>query len=168
MVANTPRYGALLLMLLISGAVSAQATVADIDKIQSDTLKLRAQAIQAKAQKDLTDIRNAGVGPALQDASTGLPVARGVFGGNGSRYVSFLYANGGTAEAPAGGKIPGDYIVRSFDETGVVLTKAGRTHRIPFSMQAPTPAAVAPTLPAGGMPFGAPSNGPVAPIPPMR
>ncbi|PSD28863.1 type IV pilus biogenesis protein PilP [Stenotrophomonas maltophilia] len=95
----------------------------------------------------------------------GLPVVRGIFGANGKRYVSFLYPTGGVAEAQAGGTIPGDYTVRSFDATGVVLSKGKRTYRIPFSMQAPT---VPPSQPMGATPYSPISGGPITTVPPMR
>lgn len=155
------RHAALTMMLLASGAIHAQTSVADIDQIQADTLRLRAEASQARAAKDLAELR----GDALSNgtADSGLPVARGVFGGNGRRYVSFLYPTGGTAEAEAGGTIPGNYVVRSFDTAGVVLTKRGRVYRIPFSMRAPTPAADVPVAPGMGQTFAPPVS-----VPPMR
>jgi hypothetical protein len=163
---NPLRAALLTALLLTSTTALAQATVADIDRVQADTLLARAKASLAKAQKDLAESQGNGPG-ATSFAAPGLPVARGIFGANGKRYVTFVYPGGGTAEASAGGRIPGDYTVRSFDATGVVLTKAGATHRIPFSMQAATPPS--PTVPSGiSQGFGAPMTGPVTPIPPLR
>lgn len=149
--------------LIASMTVSAQAqtSVADIDRIQSDALLIKAQTERAKAQKELAELQ--GISPA--DAGGGLPVVRGIFGANGKRYVSFLYPTGGVAEAQAGGTIPGDYTVRSFDATGVVLSKGKRTYRIPFSMQAPT---LPPSQPMGANPYSPISGGPITTVPPMR
>jgi len=159
------RHGALIMLLLASGGSFAQtATIADLDRIQADTLKLKAEAYRAKAAAELASYRSADL--ATADNSGGLPVAKGVFGGNGKRYVAFVYPNGGTAEAAAGGSIPGGYIVKSFDTAGVVLTKGGRVQRIPFSMHAPTPALPAATQ--GAQAFGVPTTGPVTPVPPLR
>ncbi|MCD0253114.1 type IV pilus biogenesis protein PilP [Xanthomonas campestris pv. campestris] len=155
------------MMLLQSGVTLAQSSVADIDKIQAETLRLRAQASQAKAAKELADIRGETLSTASMDAGGGLPVASGVFGANGKRYVEFIYPTGATAEAAEGGKIPGDYQVKSFDSSGVVLVKGKRTYRVPFAAQAPTPPPVAAT-PAAGQPFGPPAFGPVSPVPPIR
>lgn len=147
--------------LIASTSALAQTSVADIDRIQSDALRIKAETERAKAQKELAELQ--GISPA--DAGGGLPVVRGIFGANGKRYVSFLYPTGGVAEAQAGGTIPGDYTVRSFDATGVVLSKGKRTYRIPFSMQAPT---VPPSQPMGGIPYSPISGGPITTVPPMR
>lgn len=168
--ANFPRYAALVMLAMASVPGFAQsATVADLDKIQSGTLMLRAQAAQAQASAELAALRNDGAnaGTNLTAEGGGLPVARGVFGANGKRYVSFLYSTGGTADAGEGQQIPGGYIVRSFDSNGVVLAKSGKTHRIPFSLQAPTVAESAPVMPTSARTF-APATGPVSPVPPMR
>lgn len=164
---NVLRPGALLFLLLASGVGHAQTTtVGDLDRIQSETLKLKAEAVREKARAEIAELRNAGHSQAPTDNSGGLPVAKGVFGANGSRYVAFVYPNGGSAEAAAGGSIPGGYVVRSFDTAGVVLVKGGRVTRIPFSMHAPTP----PPAPAAVQPqaFGVPMSGPVNSVPPLR
>lgn len=132
---------ALALACAAANAMATTPTVADLDAVQAETVMLRAQAAKAKAAQELDELRGSGNVTGAADAAQ-LPTARGLFGANGTRYVVFLYPNGGVAEGEVGDSIPGGYRVLSFDSAGVHLRgRDGARHRIPFSMKAPTAAA---------------------------
>lgn len=165
MAAKAFRLAPLLLLAAVFAATAAVPTVADLDAMQGETLMIRAQAAKAKAAQELSDASTktdspAGGTAAKTDAQ--LPTARGLFGANGSRYVVFLYANGGVAEGKVGDALPGGFRVLAFDSGGVDLrADNGRKHRIPFSMQAPTPPP-APAAPVQQIPSFLPT-----PVPPV-
>lgn len=84
-------------------------TVADLDKVLSDTYILKAEAKRQEAANDVASKRAAGTG----EQDLGLPVAKSVIVKDGRAVVKFLFTGGSTAEASAGDTIPGGFKVLS-------------------------------------------------------
>ncbi|THD00539.1 hypothetical protein B1810_24420 [Panacagrimonas perspica] len=135
------KMAAVLLLAAAPGISQAVVpSVAELDAVQGETLMMRAQAAKAKAAQELTELNapasgavDSGAQAVTKSAEAQLPAARGLFGANGTRYVEFLYSNGGMAEGKVGDHLPGGFKVIAFDQGGVDLQAAGgKRHRIPF------------------------------------
>lgn len=66
------------------------------------------------------------------------PVVRGVFGANGNKYATFLYAGGSTEDAKVGGHIPGGYLVQSLSPSVVLCDRNKHCFEVASSNTPPT------------------------------
>lgn len=129
---------------LLAGALAAIAlpcaaqSVADLDRIQSETILYRAEAARAEA---LAKAR----GGTAETADV-LPVVRGVFGTGSSLFATFLYPNGASVDAPVNARIPGGFVVAKVSPTAVELVRGGTRFSLGFSDQRPMP--VTPVAPS--------------------
>lgn len=123
------------LLPFAAGAQSAPATptVGDLERIQGQTILLKAEAAQASAAATLASKGgNAGAGGVS-------PVVSDVYGGRHGLFADFLYANGASVVAKAGDAIPGGYRVLSIALDHVRIERAGRVVDVGFSGTAPVP-----------------------------
>lgn len=126
-----------LCLVLSTGTTFAQSrTVADLDKVLSETYLLKAEAKRQEAANDVASKRAAGSG----EQDFGLPVAKSVIIKDGRAVVKFLFSGGATAEGSAGEILPGGFrVVAVHAEDGQIkLAKGKDTFTVGMSAAAPT------------------------------
>jgi len=126
----------LAIALLAVALPCAAQSVADLDRIQSETIMYRAEAARAEA------LAKARGGNAAEPADA-LPVVRGVFGSGTALFATFLYPNGASVDAPVNARIPGGFVVAKVSPTAVELVRGGNRYSLGFSDQRPMPLAPA-------------------------
>lgn len=150
----------------------ALPSVADLSRVQSDTILYEAQAKRAEAKvKMLEFTAKAGDDPQLSPTAAApsivvsdLPTVTGVSGAGGRLLASLCYSNGTTAKAKSGQAISGGFVLTEITIDRVVVAKGERRVPLPFvAVCSPTGAsASAPLSPS------LPGMMPAFPPPPMR
>lgn len=108
-------------------------TLGDLERIQAQTIILKAEASQAAAAAALA------AKGGESDLGGVPPVVSDVYGGRGGLFAHFLYANGASVVARAGDHIPGGYRVLSIALNHVRIEHAGKVLDVGFSGATPTP-----------------------------
>ena len=129
------------LMALVLCAISVSAfaqsrTVADLDRVLSDTYILKAEAKRQDAANEVASKRAAGNG----EQDLGLPVAKSVIVKDGRASVKFLFSGGATAEASVGDNLPGGFKVLSVhaEDGQIKLIRGKDIFSVGMSASAPT------------------------------
>ncbi|MDQ1090589.1 type IV pilus biogenesis protein PilP [Xanthomonas sacchari] len=122
----------LALMMANAQAQDTSPTIGELSKIQAQTLVLKARALQAKAQSELTGDTGKASSVVTTEPSVA-PVVSRVYGVGEKLKARFLYEGGSFADEVAGALIPGDYRVISISMERVVVERNGKRQELAFS-----------------------------------
>lgn len=140
-------FGGATFMIHAALAETANGTVGDLSKIQSETLLIKAKVSKATAQSELD--RSGGTAVASSGTSDDMPVVKKVYGVGGKMAATFLYSNGAAIEGKVGDTIIGGFKVVSITIDKVELLKGKTVVTAGFSTTPPvqqTPSVTSPPL----------------------
>jgi hypothetical protein len=113
--------------------------VNDLERIQSETIIIKAQAKREEAQAELAS-RRQGQGNVGVNVDSTLPVLKSIYGTEQRLTATFIYPGNIFVEANEGDPIPGGYRLNKIvaNTSKVELTKGHEKYQIGFSTMAPT------------------------------
>ncbi|WP_158230291.1 type IV pilus biogenesis protein PilP [Stenotrophomonas maltophilia] len=145
---------AALALLITSSALCAERipTVADLSRMQAQTIMLKAEAAQAKARSEMQEqLRPAGdLSPGA--TSSAEPVLLGIFGTPTSLYARFAIPSGAIVEARQGDSLMDGFKLTKLTSSNIELTRNGRKWQIRMPVPVQQDQVVMPTMQAAPRP----------------
>ncbi|MEK9497678.1 type IV pilus biogenesis protein PilP [Photorhabdus sp. P32] len=110
-----------------SPAVTADSVAAQLEKLQTDLMLLKAETARANAQAEFDKISkmvNKGA------VNNGLPLVKSIFGRNGVLTATLRLRSGGIMDVKTGEQLPNGYKVVRIDTGVVTFSKQGRFYDV--------------------------------------
>ncbi|KMW71408.1 hypothetical protein TI10_21295 [Photorhabdus luminescens subsp. luminescens] len=111
-----------------SPAVTADSVAAQLEKLQTDLMLLKAETARANAQAEFDKIsKMVNKGGAV---NIGLPLVKSIFGRNGVLTATLRLRSGGIMDVKTGEQLPNGYKVVRIDTGVVTFSKQGRFYDV--------------------------------------
>ncbi len=108
--------------------VTTDSVAAQLEKLQTDLMLLKAETARANAQAEFDKIsREVSKSGA---ANNDLPLVKSIFGRNGALTATLRFRSGGIMDVKAGDQLPNGYKVIRIDTGVVTFAKQGRFYEV--------------------------------------
>ncbi|NDK99299.1 type IV pilus biogenesis protein PilP [Photorhabdus bodei] len=109
-------------------AATTDSVAAQLEKLQTDLMLLKAETARANAQAEFDKISRM---VNKRDAvNNGLPLVKSIFGRNGTLTATLRLRSGGIMDVKASEQLPNGYKVVRIDTGGVTFSKQGRFYEV--------------------------------------